>query len=275
MNFLCPICKEELTEQDKSFVCKNKHTFDKAKSGYVNLLTVNNKNSKIPGDNKLMVNARRDFLSKEYYKLLSDNLNELVFKYTKHKNSPQILDAGCGEGYYINNIYTYLTENKISADILGIDISKFALNVASKHNKNIKFGVASIFNLPVKSNSCDLLLNLFAPFSDDEFLRVLKDDGLLFMVIPSTKHLWELKCTVYDTPYENEVKDYTLEGFNLIDKKIIKYYITLSCNQDIKNLFMMTPYYYKTSIDNVKKLDNLNTLKTKIEFEILVYQKEK
>ena len=275
MNFLCPICKEELIQQDKSFVCKNKHTFDKAKSGYVNLLTVNNKNSKIPGDNKIMVNARRDFLSNGYYKVLSDNLNELVYKYAKEKTSPQILDAGCGEGYYINNIYNHLIENKISADILGIDISKFALNVASKHNKKIKFGVASIFNLPVKSNSCDLLLNLFAPFSDDEFLRVLKDDGLLFMVIPSTKHLWELKCAVYDTPYENEVKDYTLEGFNLIDKKIIKDYINLSCNEDIKNLFMMTPYYYKTSIDNVKKLDNLDTLKTKIEFEILVYQKEK
>lgn len=275
MNFLCPICSEELINQDKCLVCKNKHSFDKAKSGYVNLLTVNHKNSKIPGDNKIMVNARRDFLSKGYYKVLSDNLNKIIYKHIKTKKSPQILDAGCGEGYYLNNIYSFLTDNNINPDILGIDISKFALNSASKVNKNIMYGVASIFNLPIKTNSCDVLLNLFAPFSNDEFLRVLKDNGLLFMVIPSTNHLWQLKCAIYDTPYKNDVKDYSLDGFNLIDKAIIKDEITLSSNEDIQNLFMMTPYYYKTSIENTKKLENLQTLTTEIEFEILVYKKSK
>lgn len=273
MNFVCPVCNKLLTNQEKSLICENKHNFDKAKSGYVNLLVSNSKNSKIPGDNKLMVNARRDFLSKDYYKKLSDTLNHYVLKYLKQKDDINILDAGCGEGYYINNIDLFLRKNNIIANIVGVDISKFALNQASKSNKNILYGVASIYNLPICDKSCDLILNIFAPFCKDEFYRVLKNNEILLIVIPSTNHLWELKSYIYDNAYQNEVKDYTIDGFTLMDKVLIKDRINIDNNLDIKNLFMMTPYYYKTSIENSKKLDTLESLTTKIEFEILIYKK--
>lgn len=273
MNFICPICNKNLIQNDKSYACKNNHNFDKAKSGYVNLLTNSNKNSKIPGDNKLMVNSRRDFLSKGYYLKLSNALNDKILSLINNRNNFSILDAGCGEGYYLNNLENSLKLNNINANIFGVDISKFALNCASKTNKNISYAVASVFNLPINDKSCDILLNIFAPFCQNEFERVLKKNGLMILVIPSTNHLWELKSFIYDNPYQNQTKDYNIENFKLMDKEIIKDTIHITNNTDIKNLFTMTPYYYKTSLENTKKLDTLESLKTKIEFEILVYKK--
>lgn len=273
MNFICPICNKNLIQNDKSYACKNNHNFDKAKNGYVNLLTNSNKNSKIPGDNKLMVNSRRDFLSKGYYLKLSNALNDKILSLINNKNNFSILDAGCGEGYYLNNLENSLKLNNINANIFGVDISKFALNCASKTNKNISYAVASVFNLPINDKSCDILLNIFAPFCQNEFERVLKKNGLMILVIPSTNHLWELKSFIYDNPYQNQTKDYNIENFKLMDKEIIKDTIHITNNTDIKNLFTMTPYYYKTSLENTKKLDTLESLKTKIEFEILVYKK--
>lgn len=271
MNFICPVCGEDLSECKTDFFCQNNHHFDKAKSGYVNLLLPNRKNSKIPGDNKLMVNARSSFLEKGYYLPLADEICHLSSLFLKNNPYPNILDAGCGEGYYTQHVYEALKQVS-KPNILGIDISKFALNKAAKRSKEISYAVGSIFHLPVANQSCDLLLNLFAPYCKDEFLRVLKADGFLFMIIPGTKHLWELKQAIYNSPYQNEVKDYTLDGFRLVEVQKINTSIFLSCNEDIKNLFTMTPYYYKTSVESMEKLQNLSSLKTKIEFEILVYQ---
>lgn len=272
--FCCPVCKHPLADQGASYRCKSGHNFDKAKSGYVNLLLSGDKNSKIPGDNKLMVNARTSFLEKGYYLPLSDALNQTVERCLAKTNcaSPAILDAGCGEGYYLSQLCRNL-QSYCQPDVIGIDISKFALNTAAKRDKQIAYAVGSIFRLPVADSSCDLLLNLFAPYCGEEFQRVLRANGYFLMVIPGEEHLWELKQHIYQTPYRNEHKAYDLDGFSLLEKIIIEDEITLLNAADIQNLFTMTPYYYKTSLEDAKRLASLNTLTTKIQFELLLYQK--
>lgn len=270
--FICPICSRPLACDIKHFECVANHRFDRAKSGYVNLLLSNSKNSKIPGDNKLMVDARRNFLEKDYYLPLAKTLCEQVAASLRDKKAVVLLDAGCGEGYYTNLVELELQKyNRHS--VLGVDISKFALNCAAKCNHEVLYAVGSIFHLAVADKSIDAVLNLFAPFCAEEFTRVLKHDGLLFMVIPGKRHLWELKSALYDEPYENDIKSYELEGFTLCNSTRICDKITLTCNEDIENLFTMTPYYYKTSEENAARLKELNTLETTIEFELLVYQK--
>lgn len=273
-NFCCPICKQMLIKKDNSLICDKNHCFDKAKSGYVNLLLSNKMNSKTPGDNKLMVNTRNKFLSKGYYSILKDKLCNQVVNIAKNmnQNSIHLLDAGCGEGYYTKAMSKSFIDNNISFDMLGIDISKFALNIAAKSTKDVQFSVASTFDLPVNDNSCDIVTELFAPYCGEEFYRVLKKDGFLILVIPSTQHLYELKEAIYENPYENEVKGYEIKNFNLIKKTEVFSEIELDNNEDIENLFMMTPYYYKTSKENAKRLEKLSSLKTKIQFEILCYQ---
>ncbi len=275
--FICPKCKGKLTRSGGSLNCENGHGFDIASSGYVNLLLSEQMNAKLPGDNKLMVNARRDFLNKGYYSVLLKSLCETVMKYIKPDNV--IFDAGCGEGYYTYGMAEHIRSSGTSATIAGADISKLAVNAAAKRFRqggfdNVFLSVASVFRLPVKSGSCNILTTLFAPFCREEYLRVLCGGGIMIMVIPSERHLFGLKSAVYETPYLNEVKDFFVEGFKLTEHIPVRSEITLSCKEDILNLFSMTPYYYKTGREEQARLSALDTLTTEIGFEILVYTKE-
>ncbi|MGN0552631.1 MAG: methyltransferase domain-containing protein [Oscillospiraceae bacterium] len=271
-NYICPKCGEPLHRESGSFKCVSNHVYDTARSGYVNLLLVQQMNTKLPGDNKLMVNARKSFLSKGYYDILIDAFSDCVKKYSKDGGT--VLDAGCGEG-----IYTVSAAKKApKMFFMGTDISKTAADAAAKRAKaegvsNILFSVSSVFHLPVKSGSCDMLTTLFAPWCGEEFLRVLKPDGTLIMVIPGERHLWQLKAAIYDDPYLNEPKDTEPDGFSLLEKIPIKSKIMLDNNTDIQNLFSMTPYYYKTSEEGHRKVEALEKLETEIEFEILIYKK--
>jgi len=276
-SFLCPLCREMLENENNTYHCKNNHSFDIAKSGYVNLLPVQKKHSKSPGDNKLMVETRNQFLNKGYYNPLLTRLCEQV-KVAVNSSFPLIVDAGCGEGYYTTGVCESLEKAGFSPNILGVDLSKDALKIASRRAKvlqNIKisFAVASIFDIPIADGSADILIEIFAPYSGTEFARVLKKGGKMVLVIPAERHLYQLKQAIYTNPYKNEVKDYNLEGFRLESKVEVDEMIHLQSNEDINNLFTMTPYYYKTSKEDTQRLSLLDKLSTTIAFEILTYIK--
>lgn len=265
----CPVCGEKLEISEKAYVCPKNHSFDVAKSGYVNLLLSKHMGKTVHGDNKLMVQSRRNFLEKGYYDTLKKSLCDTV---SRNFHSGVLIDAGCGEGYYTSAIYDKLCESKIAADIYGIDISKIAVEMAAKRKKDITFAAASVFHIPVQDNSCDMLVTLFAPYCGEEFRRVLRDKGIMIMVIPSELHLWEMKKAIYDIPYKNEVKPYELDGFTLIGKKRIRYNISLESQDDIQALFSMTPYYYRTGREQQERLAALERLETTADFELLTYQ---
>lgn len=264
---ICPVCGEKLGLTEKSYVCRNKHSFDIAKSGYVNLLLSKHLGKTVHGDNKFMVQARRTFLDKGYYSPLKDILCSTVKKYLRGN---VILDAGCGEGYYTASI----AETVPHTEIVGIDISKTAAEYAAKRCKSVVFATASVFHIPIADNSCDMVVTMFAPYCGEEFQRVLKDNGIMIMAIPSEYHLWELKQAVYDVPYKNEVKPYELEGFRLIKRHRIRDKISLDSQEDIHSLFSMTPYYYRTGKIQQERLAALEKLETQIDFELLTYVKK-
>lgn len=267
--FICPVCSEKLALSGKSYICPKNHCFDMAKSGYLNLLTA--KHGTVHGDNKFMLRARRDFLEKGYYSPLREAVCETVIKYAEQGNI--ILDAGCGEGYYTSAVKLKLEIHEFEPDIYGIDISKYAVEMAAKRRCCVNFAVASVFHIPVQSKSCDILLTMFAPYCKEEYLRVLKSDGIMIMAIPSTNHLWELKKAVYDTPYKNEVKPYELDGFSHIGTEHINFTMKIDNKADIQSLFSMTPYYYRTGKSEQERLNNLEYLETQADFEILTYKK--
>lgn len=270
-SFICPVCGKDLTTNEKSLSCPDGHAFDRARCGYANLLLSQQIKARRHGDDKLMVRSRQAFLDKGYYNPLLENILATVGKYAQ--NGHRIIDAGCGECWYTANIYADLAKNQIRPEMMAVDISKDALCAGARRNREIELAVASIFNLPVKDNSCDLLLNFFAPCCGEEFHRVLKTGGCMIRVIPLEKHLWRLKTAVYEHPYENEVGNCFLDGFELLEKLEIRRMIHLAGNEDILHVFTMTPYYYKTCIEDQQKLRCLSELDTEIEFGILVYRK--
>lgn len=267
--FICPICAKELVKKEKSFLCENSHCFDISKYGYVNLLTTGGK--KGHGDDKLMVNARHDFLNKGYYEHLREAVCHEAEKYMQGGCS--VLDSGCGEGYYTRGLYKSF-ENCCGKSFYGIDVSKEALKTASKVCPNVKLAVASAYSMPFENNSFDILISLFAPLAADEFLRVIKEGGFFITAIPLEDHLYSLKKAVYDKPYRNKPENTDLNGFQLISSIEVKKEIDLNCNEDIKNLFMMTPYYYKTSKKDQEKISLLNRLTVETEFLVLTYKKK-
>jgi Methylase involved in ubiquinone/menaquinone biosynthesis len=260
--FICPVCGHDFNFADngKSLVCTNGHNFDKSAKGYVNLLTGNN--AKQHGDDKLMCRARHDFLAKDYYRPLLDTIINLMKNHTNQGDV--ILDAGCGEGWYTSNIIKALPDITVAA----VDISKEALSIAKINGA----AVASVYDLPLKDNSVNMTLNVFSPFSDEEYRRVLTDNGLLLYVIPLEHHLYELKSLLYDKPYLNEVKPYELNGYDLLEAVEVKYSVDIENNQDIRNLFAMTPYYYTTGKKGHDIISNTLKLSTRVEFCVLLYR---
>lgn len=270
--FVCPVCRKELVSNGKSFLCDAGHCFDISKFGYVNLLMSSKSSAKRHGDDRLMVRARRDFLDKGYYSFLCEKLCEICEDILSDDST--VLDAGCGECYYSSAVKKSLKAIGIEADIFGVDISKDALEFACKRKSGISTAVGSVFTLPVANETVDTVLNIFSPEAFDEYKRVLKKNGVLIRVIPLKNHLFELKKAVYDNPYYNDELSDKIDGFTLEKEIEIKKEIYLNINEDIINLFKMTPYYYKTSADDQKKLENIHSLLTQAEFGIRVYRKD-
>lgn len=256
--FVCPVCKQPLKLNNRSLVCSNGHSFDIAKQGYVNLLMSNKQGNH--GDDKLMVNSRQSFLEKGFYSPMRDKVNEIL------GTGSTVLDAGCGEGYYTS---LFAERNTV----YGIDVSKEALKKAARKAPNASFAVASIYEMPFADNSLDVCINIFAPDSQNEYLRVLKNGGRLIAVTPMAEHLMELKNVIYDNPYKNPYVDPTKNGFEILSSTNVKYGFSLDCNEDILNLFKMTPYYYNTSQKDAKKLDRISSLDVNAAFLITEYKK--
>lgn len=264
----CPVCKSYLRREVKRYCCRAGHSFDIAKQGYVNLLQSQRSSSRTHGDDKDMVIARKAFLEKGYYAPLRAAIVDAVYFYTP-QNAPVIVDAGCGEGWYTEGV----AAKRPGACVVGLDISKDALKWAAKRKGLSHLAVASCFEMPLPSESADIVLNIFSPLAAEEYARVLKKGGHLVRVVPDLYHLWELKEAVYDTPKPNRPEPEDLPELDLAERKTIHYEMTLSAQEDIRTLFQMTPYYYRTAPKDRAKLQNLDTLTTRAEFTLLIYKK--
>ena len=272
--YICPVCRLPLTKEEHSYKCEKGHCFDIAAKGYVNLLLSKDMNAKLPGDNKMMVNARADFLSKGYYSHLADEMSRAV---TENFTEGVILDAGCGEGYYTEKIYEAVKAKTDNVHLCAVDISKFACArtaVRFKGDASCETAAASVFHIPMADSSADVLVTMFAPFCREEYLRVLKKGGSLIMAIPAENHLFSLKKAIYDEPYKNETADYEIEGLDFTEKRKITRKIFIDNSDDIKSLFSMTPYYYKTGVSGHERVNALTSLETEAEFEVLIYKKK-
>lgn len=278
IRYKCPVCDENLQLEGKSYICDKKHTFDIAKEGYVNLLV--HKSSKEPGDSKLSVLSRKEFLESGYYDDLSNLINSLISEFVKTKTKPHtdILDIGCGEGFYLSRLKDVINKNNIDTEtnLWGLDISKAAIQYASKRSTDINFCVGNALSLPFQDNSVDLALSVFAPLDSEETNRVLKSDGQLIVVVPGKNHLSGLVKLVYDNSEPHREDKDPIKGstyLKLIDTKEIKKTITILAQDNIIALLSMTPYYWSINLEKKQNLEKIDKLETEIDFKVLTYIK--
>ena len=254
--------------EGRTLFCKGekKHCFDFSSKGYVNLAGSRG----VTGDSKQAVRSRTDFLNKGYYAPIADKLCEILGRYL---TEGRVLDAGCGEGYYTHRV------SDAGYETVGLDLSKYAVDslasrLRCKTNENAFAVVASIYDMPFCDGFADAAVSIFAPCAEEELSRVLLNDGILIIVSAGREHLMGLKRALYQTAYENEERADMPKGMKLISREALKYSIKLEDNADIKNLFSMTPYYWRTSPSDCEKLDGLNILETVIDINFSIYKKD-
>lgn len=269
MHFICPNCKEKLHIVENRAVCSGGHSFDRARGGYFNLLL--SKAGGTHGDNREMVLARRAFLAEGYYLPLATKLAEDLLRYTP--DGAAVLDAGAGEGYYTDIIERALYERDGVSDVSAFDISKDAVKEIHKKNPRISTAVAGSYHMPVADCEFDAVINTFSPLASSETLRVIKPSGVFIMAIPGEMHLFDLKSVIYDTPYKNTVEDTHLSGFELVKDSSITYKMQLDTPEKINNLFMMTPYAYRTRQSDKERVKALKNLECTADFRTFVYKK--
>ena len=193
MVWMCPHCTQPLEACESGLFCVNGHRFDRAREGYVNLLPVQHKRSKHPGDNAEMVRGRRALHQAQLYRPLAEALCDLVETCT---DVSTLLDIGCGEGYYDGMLSARLSD----LSVYGVDIAKTAVRLAARDYRCHDYAVASSRNLPVMTSSIDLAMCIFSPVKDSEVARTVRPNGYYLEVGPAAQHLWELKTALYEQP---------------------------------------------------------------------------
>ncbi|MGH3905207.1 MAG: putative RNA methyltransferase, partial [Pseudonocardiaceae bacterium] len=181
--FGCPVCDEPLARDDRTFRCVNGHVFDVAREGYVNLLLPQHRHSKDPGYSKEMIAGRRDFFDAGHYQILADGVAEAIGSYLPGHAERVVVDAGCGEGYYLRRLRARLSEQgqNESTVLCGMDISKHAIRVAVKRDPRGLYAVAGTYRMPVLPDRVDVLLTHFSPVSAADFRRVVRPGGVVLV----------------------------------------------------------------------------------------------
>lgn len=266
MNLICPVCGEQLNLEGKAWICPKSHSFDVARQGYVNLLPVQQKHSLAPGDTREQVLSRRAFLEGGWYAPIA---KALVEEAQKLGISGEILDVGCGEGYYSAQV-----AQTLGLPLTGLDISKEAVRCAAAKYKGFRWLCATAAHIPVEDGSAQLLMSLFALTLPEEFHRVLGENGYYFQVLACQDHLLGLKSIIYDQLHFKE-KDSVpdLPGFVLVKSRPIRFSFTVE-GQQVQNLFSMTPHVFRIGKDGAERLRQTECLTDTASCVLNIYRRE-
>jgi len=240
----CPLCQGPLSRLDNGVVCPTGHRFDRARQGYLNLLPVQHKNSRDPGDNQAMVEARRDFLDAGHYAPVAERLAQLA----QERAPGTWLDIGCGEGYYTARIGQALP----TADGYALDISREAVKRACRRDPRLTWMVASMARVPLADASCQFIASVFSPLDWAEAKRLLAPGGGLMRVGPTEGHLMELREALYDEvrPYADD-KHLALvpDGMRHAHSEVLQWRLSLSEAKARADLLAMTPHGWRASAE--------------------------
>lgn len=268
----CPVCQDSLHQESKRWLCPNQHSFDIARHGYVNLLLAQHKKSKMPGDNKEMVDARLRVLNSQLYQPISDWLNQWIIDLLiEQSGTLHIADVGCGEGYYTARLGNALQDHLLEHQLYGVDISKDALRNAAKRSKDIHWLVASGGQLPFLANQLDLIVCLFTNLMPQGFAKALKPGAAVVLLNTGENHLFELRDIIYP-----EVRKHAFDptaqmqehGYRLSGEHRLNFKAQLKSQQQILDLLQMTPHWWRTSEAALERLKQYDTLDISIDITL-------
>jgi 23S rRNA (guanine745-N1)-methyltransferase len=262
-SIICPLCRLTLQRDEKTWHCGNRHSFDVAREGYVNLLPVQHKNSREPGDDTQMVQARRKFLQAGHYQPLRDAVLQLLVPL----NAESLLDIGCGEGWYTGAF------TQVARDVTGLDIARPAVRLAAKRYPGITWLVGSGTLLPIADGSIGLVTNLFTQLHLSEMRRVLKPGGHVLVVTPAADHLWSIREQLFDDVRAHHPDKFLAgfeEAFELQSQQEVRFKLELG-QPALRQLLQMTPYAWKAKPERRDALAVRENFETKAAFSLMLF----
>lgn len=261
--FACPICQENLNLIETSLKCSNRHSFDLAKFGYVNLAPQIKQSANYDKEN---FQNRQQILESGFYQAILKGISDIL---ATKPSAKTVLDIGCGEGFYSRK----LQESHSDKTFYAFDISKDSVQIAAKSETNwaVNWFVGDLARLPIKNASMDILLDIFSPANYGEFRRVLSKDGILIKVIPTENHLKEIRQMVQEQltkkDYSNQdIKEHFQEHFSIQSSQIASLTKPITAEQR-QALLSMTPLLFHV---DQSKIDWSQLTEITIEAEILV-----
>jgi 23S rRNA (guanine745-N1)-methyltransferase len=201
-------CHLGLVREERRMVCPRGHSFDIARSGYINLLQPQERRARRPGDAADAVGARRRLHDRG----VTEGLRVAIAKTIAATPQDVVLDAGCGDGFYLGALH-----RETAFEAHGVDISIAAVDAAARRYPECEWVVANADRVvPYSDRSFSILLSITARMNAGEFRRVLRDDGRLLIAVPGPDDLIELRGSGRDRV------DRTLhtfaDGFRLVEK---------------------------------------------------------
>lgn len=227
------------------------------------LLPVQFKRSRDPGDSAEMMQARRAFLDAGHYQPLRDAIAERL----RHYAPTDLLDIGCGEGYYTHAFAA------IASRSWGLDVSKPAIRAAAKRYPQVNFCVASSQRLPFSDASFDAVVRIYAPCNAEELARVVRPGGWVITATPGPRHLLELKGLIYDEVRLHELKTEAMPGFRLEAQQQLAYPMILT-GSEAQALLQMTPFAWRAKAEVHAALRQQPTFGCQTDFMIHCWQRE-
>ena len=271
----CPVCGEALTIGAKDAACPNAHRFDRARSGYLNLLLSNKKQSAEPGDSLEMLNSRRTFLQAGFYDQMAAAANAAVAAVVSGRIEIHVADLGCGEGYFTSQLNRALGTAAPAHVCYGVDISRPGIKMATTYDRGLNWVVASLHRSPFRPRSLDAALSMFAPIDAADVRRVLRDEGALITVTPGPDHLDALRSLIYTSVKPHPQTPALMAGdtlFKQTGSTRVRYPISIDSPRQILNLLAMTPYYWNINRATRARIEALSRLELTVDAYVSVFR---
>jgi 23S rRNA (guanine745-N1)-methyltransferase len=275
----CPVCGEGLALGATAAACPNAHTFDLARSGYLNLLLSNKKQSAQPGDSPAMLLSRRTFLQGGYYDQMASAANATVAETVDGLDSAsgaQIADLGCGEGFFTARLKGALAATTAPAPtVYGVDVSRQGVRMATAYDREIQWVVASLHRSPFLPQSLDVVLSMFAPIDAADARRIVRDDGALVTVTPGPDHLDGLRGLLYASVMPHPDTPALMAGDTLFERTAstrVRYPVVVDSAAQVMNLLTMTPYYWNISVATRARIEAVTRLPLTVDAYVSVFR---
>jgi 23S rRNA (guanine745-N1)-methyltransferase len=269
ISLLCTVrgCALPLERVERSLRCGNNHSFDFARSGYVNLLQPQDRRSLRPGDRKEALLARRSLLEQGYAAPLFDYLLSFAAGLGP---AASVLDVGCGEGSHLGRL-----ASRLDIECSGVDISADAIELAARRYPNVTWLVANADRwLPYPDASFDLITSITARRNPSEFARVLRQEGRLFIAVPAPDDLAELRLAAQGKSVERSrvetVVEELREHFELASNEVIREQREVA---DKALVELLHATYRGLRHSDRQRVESLDRMKVTFAWEVMIFRR--